>query len=263
MNDVLATSYVKKLFALVLGLGAIYLAVLAWNDLRYPPRSHDVATNTISVMGEGEAFAKPDIAHFTFSVTETAVTVADAQKKATDRMNKAIKYLKDAGVADKDIKTTAYNIYPKYEYQGAPCLPEFCPSRNPKIVGYETSQSVEVKVRALEKAGDLLTGVGQLGVQNISGLTFSVDLEDSVKTSARNEAIANAKKKAEELASKLGVRLVRIVTFYESGNSPYYYATKDSTMGMGGASIQAAPAVPVPSGENKYTSQVTVTYEIR
>ncbi len=76
MNDVLATSYVKKLFALVLGLGAIYLAVLAWNDLRYPPRSHDVATNTISVMGEGEAFAKPDIAHFTFSVTETTVTDA-------------------------------------------------------------------------------------------------------------------------------------------------------------------------------------------
>ncbi len=222
--------------------------------------------NTIVVSGEGEEFAKPDLVTFSFSVVEEKKTVADAQKVATEKSNKTIAFLKGEGIAEKDIKTTSYNIYPKYEtiYGSATiCTREWCPPNPGKqiIMGYEVSQSIEVKVRDLEKAGELLSGIGSLGVSNVSGLTFDVEKKEEVQAKARAEAITDAKKKAEVLADDLGVSLVRIASFSENGYTPTYY-------GRGGViSMKAdgafAPAPEIPMGENKFISNVTITYEIR
>ena len=249
---------------LVLGvLGAIFLAGLAWNEFRVAGfvGRDGMVQSTITVDGKGEVVTKPDIATFSFSVTEDAATVAAAQKKSSERMNRALALLKDAGVKDEDIKTVGYNINPKYEYQN--CGPfTACPTRDPKVVGYQVSQSIEVKVRNIEKAGDLLSGVGSVGVQNISGLTFSVDDDEKFKAEAREKAITQARDKAETLASSLNVRLVRVISFYETGNAGPIY-------GLGGGvaydkvATPMAPNVSVPAGENKIVSQVSVTYEIR
>ena len=220
--------------------------------------------NVISVSGDGETFAKPDTATFNFTIEEDAAIVADAQKEVDTKIKKVIDLLKKEGVAEKDIKTVGYYIYPKYEYAASVICSQYgCPPQGePKIIGYKVSQTIEVKARDIEKAGNLLSVVGEVGVMNLSGLNFTVDDEDALKSEARQMAIEKAKAKAEELADQLGVRLVRIMNFSESGSYPPMYYAKD-VYGMGGAVEQASNSVTVSPGETKVTSNVTITYEIR
>ncbi len=80
------------------------------------------AQDVITVSGQGEVFATPDLATFTFSVTEVGNNVKDAQTKTTEKIDKAIAAVKKLGVDEKDIKTTDYNAYPKYEYNQIECI---------------------------------------------------------------------------------------------------------------------------------------------
>lgn len=237
-------------------------------------------TNTITVDGSGDAYAVPDIATFSFTVTQTATSVAEAQTKTNTQANAAIKALKDGGIADKDIQTTSYTINPRYEYHSAVCPTPamtsasangssgaptvYCPSGKQVLAGYDVNESVAVKLHDLSKAGSILSLLGGLGVQNVSGPNFSVENPEAVQAQARSKAIDNAQTKARELARELGVSLARVTSFYESnGPMPIAY-------GMGGAKVMAAdisPAsVPVPqiaTGEQKVTDNVTITYEIK
>lgn len=248
--------------------GIVFLAVLSLNALResvYIGRDV-VSQNVITVSGEGEAFAKPDTATFSFTVEEDAKVVADAQKAVDAKTKSALDFLKKSNIAEKDTKTVSYQIYPNYEYaQPVVCTPYSCPPQNPpKINGYKVSQTIEVKIRDIEKAGELLSGIGAVGVTNLSGLNFTVDDEDAVQAKAREEAITKAEAKAKELSNQLGVRLVRIVNFSESGNYPVYYYGKTMTAdGRGGAEMAASPSVSVAPGETRIVSNVTITYEIR
>ncbi len=221
-------------------------------------------SNVISVNGMGKVFSIPDIGSFSFSVTEEGKTVKEAQDKATKKMNAILDAVKGMGIAEKDIKTIGYNSYPKYEYQQAGiCSDRYCPPGKQVLLGYEVSQTIGIKVRNTDQAGDVLTKVGSLGAANISGLSFVVDDEEKVMAEARDKAIADAKQKAEDLADSLGVKLVRIVNFSEGGNYPMpYYAMggMDKAVSME-ASVAMAPQLPV--GENEVVSNVTITYEIR
>jgi uncharacterized protein YggE len=243
---------------------AVFLFVVSIKELKsigYVGKS-DQVVNTITVEGSGDAVAIPDIATFSFTVTKTASTVADAQKQATDQSNAALKAVRDGGVADKDIQTTSYNISPRYEYQSGVCSSVgVCKPSKSVLTGYDVSQSTEVKVRDLSKAGALFASIGSLGVENVNGLTFSVDKPDSVQAQARGVAITKAQDKAKELAGQLGVSLVRIISFSENGSSPrsvmYSLAASDKMMTSAAA---VAPEVSV--GEQKVTSSVSITYEI-
>jgi hypothetical protein len=235
--------------------------------------------STVSVSGTGEAYAVPDIATFDFSVTETGKTVKDAQSKVDAKIAVALETVRSAGVENKDIKTTGYNVYPKYEYQNAICPKiepvmlssdsrsasgvSYCPSGKQVLTGYEASQSITVKVRDTAKVGDLVTSVGATGVTNVSGISFSVDNRDAKVAEAREQAIKDAKAKAKILAKQLGVKFGKIMYYSENGNYPYY----DQAMGKGGAEMSVSSVVPraaeLPTGETKITSNITITYEIK
>jgi uncharacterized protein YggE len=245
----------------------VFLLVLSIKGLQTLGDSQSPIYNTISVTGKGEEVSKPDVATFSFSVTETAKTVAEAQTKATDRINAALKAVRDGGVEDKDIKTTSYAINPHYEYNGGDCNTYRCAPGKSTLTGYDVSQSVEVKIRNLEKAGALFSTIGALNVENVNGLSFTIDSIDKVKADAREKAIADAQAKAKVLAKQLGVRIVKITSYYDNSDQPYYYGKAE---GMGGDMISAravaapmAAAPEVPTGEQKVTSNVTITYEIK
>lgn len=265
---------------------AVFLAVEAvgaFLGLRYIGTGV-AATNTISVTGHGEFLAVPDIATFSYSVSSTKATVAEAQSDATTQANAITDYLKGAGVSTNDIQTTDYSIEPQYEYQNAVCPPVvptppviyngtsgasvgssgsavYCPAGKQVLTGYEVSQTTTVKVRDTSKAGDLLAGVGSKGATNVSGLQFTFDDPSAPQTQARDKAIADAKSKAQALASQLGVSLVRVVSFTENGNGQQIYPMAYAT--ASGAS-NAAPAAPqISVGQNNTTDDVTITYEIR
>jgi uncharacterized protein YggE len=219
--------------------------------------------NVISVNGKGEAISIPDIATFSFSVTETAKTVKEAQDKAAEKTNTAIKAVKDGGVADKDIKTLSYSINPHYEYTQPTCTTYGCPGGKSVLTGYDVSQTIEVKVRDLIKAGALFDSIGTAGVQNVNGLSFSIDNIDSVKAVARAEAITKAKEKAEKIAKDLGVSLIRITSFYDSSDDQVYPMYSREGMGGDVMSLKASITPQIPTGEQKITASVTITYEIR
>lgn len=255
----------KAIFVVVILL-AVFLGINALaqlQSLRYIGAGLQ-ATNTISVSGEGEAVAVPDIATFTFTVTSKKSTVAAAQSEATTKINAITKYLKDQGIEERDIKTSDYSVYPQYDYVQAACTGGVCPPGRQVLNGYEVRQTTSVKVRDTGKAGDLLTGVGQNGATEVSGLNFTFDDPDGVQKEAREKAIADAKAKADELAKELGVRLVRVVSFNESGSYPPIYYARDSAYGMGGVANETKAVAPqISVGENKVTSNVSITYEIR
>lgn len=267
LQKALEMRLVRLAAAAALGMLALFLVaatVYAFKSYRFVG-SGVSATNSITVSGMGEVFAVPDTATFSVSVRERAGQVEDAQEVATQKANDIITFLKGEGIEEKDIKTTDYSIYPQYKWvQDTACSERYCPPGRQELVGFEVSQTFMVKVRDTEKAGELLSGVGSLGVSEVSSISFTIDDEDALRAEARSLAIEEAREKAEELAEQLGVRLVRVVGFYEdSYGYPVPYYSRGSDMAMPAALTKEAAVPELPVGENKITSSVNVTYEIQ
>jgi uncharacterized protein len=255
-------------FFLALTFFVIILSVKALKEFHYIGYDPGATKNMITVHGEGEAFAVPDVATFTFTISEDAATVAAAQAKMNEKMKSALAVVKDAGIEDKDVKTVDYSVYPKYEYQAtsgaastAICIDGNCPIRKQVLVGYTVTQSIQVKIRKTDSVGDVLTKVAATGISNVSGVDFTIDDQKKIESDARASAITDAKGRAQTLAAQLGVRLVRIVSFSESGNYPYPIYDKAISMSAGIGGAAAAPTQ-LPVGQNKITSNVDITYEI-
>jgi hypothetical protein len=234
----------------------------------YEGRGDNKVVNTITVSGTGDVVVKPDIATVSFGVSAENLDVAKAQTDSATKMNSIIDLLKKDGVDEKDIKTTNYSIYPRYDYKTVACpltqsaiYPSIpCGGGTQVLAAYVVSQTVEVKIRDISKAGAILSGVGEFGVTDVSGLTFTVDNQEAVKDQARDLAIQDARDQAKVLAKGLGVKLVKITSFSENGNYPVYYGIS-AAKAMDSTSSSVAPQIPV--GENKVTSTVSITYEIR
>jgi|AntRauTorcE11897_2_1112592.scaffolds.fasta_scaffold04271_7 hypothetical protein len=223
------------------------------------PRSEQ---NTITISGSGSVTAVPDTAKFTVGVSHEAETVAEAQEASTEAINEITSYLEDAGIAKENLKTTNYNISPRYDYLER--TNQFGnPDRERQLTGYEVSQNIEVTVKDTEQAGQLLSGVGSRGADNVSSLRFVIEDEDAVKAEARGEAITNAKEKAKKLAKQLGVNLSDIVSFSEVDNNfPVYYRAQNESAALSAEDSAGGIILSVPPGENEVTSEVQVTYEI-
>lgn len=251
----------------VLGTAALVMAVVAlaaysyytWKQSEYLYSG----PTTISVTGEGEVSAIPDIGTFSFSVEAEGADATVAQNESATKMNAILAYLKEKGVEDKDVKTENYNLYPKYKYEPRPCpVGSYCPGEQVQD-GFTVSQTVTVKVRQVDTSGELISGVGEKGATNISGLSFTIDDTTALKDEARTAAIEDAKAKAEVLADQLGVKLEKMVGYYEENGGypvPYY--------GMGGdmmakTAMEESVAPDMPTGESTTKSRVTLTYQVR
>ena len=244
-------SILKLILAIVLIIVAVRLiqGPRAWHSDNQNP-------NTITVAGKGEVVVVPNIASISFGVTAENLDVAKAQSESAGKINKIITFLNTKGVDSKDIKTTNYNIYPRYDYIKTSNMMY---GGKQVLAGYTVSQNLEVKIRNIADAGTILTGVGEFGVTDISGLTFTLDQEDAKKLEARQAAIEDAQKQAKILAKSLGVKLGEITSFSENNAYPMYYAKAMAAPMMDSAGVSPQ----IPTGENKITSNVSITYEIR
>jgi len=254
-------SRLKNLVLIVLLLvaaGLVAYTYLAVKQARYVYSG----PTTVSVRGVGEVTRIPDIATFSFGVLAEAKDPTTAQTQSAERANAIIAYLSEQGIADVDVKTTSYNLSPKYEYIQGQCQGNFCAPGRQNLVGYTVNQMMTVKVRNTETAGTLIGGVGERGATNVSSIQFTVDDDSEAKAEARAEAVADAKAKAKELAKTLDVRLVKLVGFWEEegGGYPMYY---DKGYGGDAMMSEASVAPSLPSGENTVMSAVNLTYEIR
>lgn len=223
------------------------------------------ATNVITVNGTGEAFAVPDVAKISFNIHTEAKSMDAAQKTSAEIYAKVKDVIKPFAIEDKNIKTENYNATPKYEWKNdkaVACSATYCPPSNGRnvLTGYTIDQTISIKLQAVDKVGELIDALGKAGVSNISGPEYTVSDEDGIKAQARKDAITEAKAKAEVLAKDLGVQLVRIVSFSENAGGGYpapMYGAMDMMVKA------SAPTTELPKGENKVTSDVSITYEIR
>lgn len=232
--------------------------------------SGTTATNTISVTGKSEIYAVPDIARISVTLKSEEKTFSDTQKKITEKEKKVLDVLAVQGIDKKDIKTDYYNINPKYEWQSdkVVCTAYVCPPSNGKNVqvGFEGTETLAIKIRKTDTVGAIIDALGKVEVSEIGQPQYTIDDEDKIKDEARNKAIVDAKVKADMLAKSLGVKIVRVVNFSEDTNPMPYMNYARTEMGTGGMAVMdkaMAPVPELPKGENKYTANVTIVYEIR
>lgn len=261
MNTMFDSKQGRVLGLLLLLTGVIALgsyAMLNFEKLQYV----NPMVPTISVAGEGEVLAVPDIGQFSFSVSAEGAEASVAQEASGKKINDILAYLRTEGVADKDIKVEYYNLNPRYRYEEKVCAyGAYCPPGEQIPDGFEVAESVSVKVRDTKKAPALITGVGERGATNISNLNFTVDDMEALRDEARVKAIADAEAKAKVLAEQLGVRMVKFVSYYEDGGyvEPMYSA---KVMNMDSAEEASFGGAELPVGEESTKVRVTVTYSV-
>lgn len=205
--------------------------------------------HTIMISGEGKVTALPDIAVIALGTQIERRTVAAAQQENTAAMNKLRERLKTLAIPSADITTSQYTVYPQYDYAAG----------RQTLRAYQVTQQLTVKIRDFEKISAVLATVGELNLNQVGGLSFTVDDPERFRQAARLKALAQAKQKAQALAAGADVRLGRIVTFAEeaAGGLPPVYAR--AAYGLGG---DAALAPIVEPGSQDIVVVVTVGYEL-
>ncbi len=240
--------------ALLAGAGAILaLGVACTPTTEVTVAGNDgTAAQGIAVSGEGTVSVRPDIALVNLGIEVTAETVAGARDEAADAMQAMQDAMGDEGVADEDIQTQYFNIYPQYNYSE---------SSGPQIIGYVVSNQVQVKVRNLDSVSAVLDASIEAGgdAVRVNGITFTVEDPDEFLGDARREAVTDARAKAEVLAEAAGVKLGTAISINESTNfgGDIYYPAADARMegGLGGAT-------PVNPGEQELRVYVSVVFAI-
>lgn len=203
-----------------------------------------------SVDGVGEATGIPDTAKITVGVTKTASTVQLAQSQTNTVIHTILQELKKLGIPQKDIKTTNYSVNPSIDYS----------SDTQRITGYIVTVTMDVKIRDAKKANQALDIAAKNGANIIGGVSFVLNDEDQEKleAKAREEAIKNAKKKAQEMSNQVGIRLGRIVNISVKPTSPpllYDQMAASEERSVGGLPTELQP------GENRVQVTVTLSYE--
>jgi len=240
--------------AIIIFLGFLMLVII-YSLFFGPAKKYGdslMPAKTINVSAEGKVTVSPDIAKLSFSVVSEGANSKLLAENNNKKMNAAIDFAKSQGIEEKDIKTTEYNLSPRYEYDEK--------TKKTFISGYTLTQTVLVKVRDLNKVAEVLGGLPALGINQISSISFDIDEPEKYLSEARNQAFDKVKEKAKAMAEKNGVKLGRVINFYEYQSTPYYQNVR--ALGMGGAeAVQPLPQIQ--PGNQEVTIQVSVTYEIK
>ncbi|MCC6902089.1 MAG: SIMPL domain-containing protein [Polyangiaceae bacterium] len=168
---------------------------------------HSPDPSGVSVTGRGEAQAAPDVAFFDVGVEVDAPTVGAARTSAAKSAERVIAALKKNGVAAKDIQTASLSIQPRYDHVAG----------RDKITGYGVTTSVTVKARNLDQIGSLIDDAIAAGgnATRVNGIRFGFDDPSRLRDDARQRAVADARRRAEELARLSGVKLAGPITVEE------------------------------------------------
>jgi len=209
----------------------------------------------ISVSGEGKVKAAPDVAILSLGIEAQETTVAAAQREAANAMDKVMKALKGDGVADKDIQTTQFSIYPVRRWVEK--------EEKEVIVGYRVTNMVTVKIRQIDKAGDIIDDVAEAGgnLTRIQDIGFTVDDPIPYYRQAREKAVQDAGAKAKQLADLAGVKLGKPLYITEGGGYVPPFVRQNVY-----ARMEAAPApapTPISPGELEFQLNVSIVYDIR
>jgi len=204
-----------------------------------------------SVVGEGKIDVQPDIGYVDVGITVSKVATAeDAQDQIATINNQLVAKMKDYGINKEDIKTTNFYINPNYEYKT---------DGGNYTNGYNGSAQLSIKVKNVEKLGEVAKAATAAGATDVYNTRFSIDSPEKYREQARTKAIDNAKEQAAKIASQLGIRLGKVTNVIESSSNamPISY-DKMLSSDMSGAGGSIADLQP---GTQTITSTVTLFFE--
>ncbi len=200
----------------------------------------------VTVVGQGEVTGVPDTAYVQIGVETEAATTNEALAQNNTNTQAIIDKLLELGVAEKDIQTSNFSINPRYDNDGR------------VITGYVVNNMVAVTIRDLNQAGSLLDQVVQVGANRVYGINFGVDDPTALLDQAREKAVANARTRAEQLATASGNSLGEVIVISENiGSTPV-----PMPLGRGMAEDMAA-SVPIQTGEQTFSAQVQITFALQ
>jgi uncharacterized protein YggE len=215
------------------------------------PAAEDDMSPRVRVVGEGEIAVSPDMAILTLTVMREAETAREALSANNDAMEAVIASMKAADIEDRDLQTAGFNISPRYVYPQRANEPQ-----EPKIQAYQVTNTLSVRIRALEKLGEILDRSVSLGVNQGGSIAFTNDDSSAALAEARKRAVADAVEKARTLSEAAGVNLGPIIEIVEQSFVP-----PPIPMGAQAMRAEASDAsVPVESGENTYRVHVEMSF---
>jgi uncharacterized protein len=239
------------LAASILVAALLVLAIAGCNDKDTISYSGSQETG-LSVNGEGKVMAVPDLATLNLGIEAQAGTVSEAQAQAAKAMDQIMAALTADGIAGNDIQTSQFSIDPVRQ-------------SNPKtgeetLVGYRVTNMVNVKIREVAKAGEIIDAVAQAGgdLTQVQGMSLSVEDPTPFQTQAREQALADAKAKAEQMAQLAGVKLGKPISISESG---VYYPTPAPMFSYADVKVAGA-TTSISPGEQEISVNVQIMYKI-
>lgn len=192
---------------------ALFLAAgIPMSACAQPQSNAPIVTSTdgtlVSVSASAHSKRVPNVATINTGVVTQAGDANAAMRQNAEQMDKVMKALRAAGIAEKDIQTSGINLNAQYHYQE---------NQPPRITGYQASNTVNVKVRDLGKLGKVLDTLVAQGANQINGPSFEVDEPEEAYDEARLAALKKAQARAQTYADALGLRVRRIVSISEGG----------------------------------------------
>ena len=244
------TIFFKKIISILL-LSLVFLLLCKGLNLSIPLRvENSTKNNEFSVVGEGKIEAVPDIAKIDTGIQVNDIaSVEMAQNQINKINNDIVKALEQLQINKNDITTSNYSIYPNITYDQ---------SGKPTTRGYSGNVTISIRVRNIQKVGEVLTAATKAGANNIQGTSYSIDHPEKLREEARNLAIKNARDQADKLAKNLGFKLKKMTNIIESSPDAVggpIYKKKKKSMGGGGAPAEFS------SGVQTITSVVTLFFE--
>ena len=222
------------------------VAIAAGTLAAAPARAQDMPPAAISVTGEATVSVPPDLAVVDGGVSSEAKTAREASETNNAAMAKVLAALKGAGIDAKDIQTSRLSLQP----QSAPNRTG--PSA---VVGYRASNRVTIRVRDVTKVANVIDTLVGAGANEIGGVNFMVSQASKLLDEAREQAVADARRKAEIYAKAAGVTLGAPLSISEEG-SPGPMPFRKMAAGM-------AVSAPVAQGEETLAVTVSVSWAIK
>ena len=240
-------------FALVLGLAALPASAFAEaaSGQAPPPQSPSAqSTPVVVTTGEGIVKRAPDRAWVTVTAESRAKTPQDAQKQNAAAMSSVLQKLKGAGIADEAIQTSAYDLQPEYDYRDG----------RQTLRGYVARNSLDVRVDALPKLGEIIDLAVGSGATTIGGIRFDLKDRDAVEREALRLAVANARRRAEAAAEGANMKVAAIIRIEEHAATVMPPPRPMMAMRSEMLEVKTTPVAP---GELEIRASVTVTSALR
>ncbi|WP_434027620.1 SIMPL domain-containing protein [[Pseudomonas] boreopolis] len=203
----------------------------------------------LNIASEAEAKRVPDVASLSAGVVTQAPDGDTAMRQNAQQMEKVMQAIRGAGIAEKDVQTSGITLYPQYTYKEG---------ENPRITGYQASNTVNLKVRDLTRLGKVLEVLAAQGANQINGPSFEIDKPEPVYDEARIAALKQAQARAETYAKSLGLRVRRIVSISEGRGG----GVRPMPMMRMQAMAADAATPPVSPGETSLSVNLDVTFEL-